>query len=160
LGVVRLLFGKDANTQVREAATGNNICHLAARHSADTDVLEYVVKNARLDAFERNNAGDTALTIVQQLQNQKAIEILEEYQEVYDDSGKKTDELMAELMGEDQKNEKAKQKRKEKKHRSKLQKLAEKHGCSIEELEVVFRQQEEKKRQEEKEREMAALKAE
>ena len=47
---------------------------------------------------------------------------------------------MAELLGEDEKNEKARQKKKEKKHRSKLQKLADKNNCSIEDLEKVFKQ--------------------
>ena len=59
---------------------------------------------------------------------------------MYDDSAQKTDELMAELLGEDEKNEKARQKKKEKKHRSKLQKLADKNNCSIEDLEKVFKQ--------------------
>ena len=56
---------------------------------------------------------------------------------------------MAELLGEDEKNEKARQKKKEKKHRSKLQKLADKNNCSIEDLEKVFKQQEEQKKREE-----------
>ena len=64
---------------------------------------------------------------------------------------------MAELLDEDQKNEKARQKKKEKKHRSKLQKLADKNGCTIEQLEAVFKQQEEQKKKEERDREMAAL---
>jgi len=123
-------------------------------------VLEYVVKNAKIDIFERNQAGDTPLTIVQALQNQRAIEIFEDCQDLWDDTAKKTDELMAELMGEDEKNEKARQKRKEKKHRSKLQKLAEKHQCTIEQLETVFKEQEEQKKREEKEQELAVLRAE
>ena len=50
---------------------------------------------------------------------------------VEDEAFKKTDELMAELMGEEDKTERAKQRKKDKKHRSKLQKLADKHGCTI-----------------------------
>ena len=135
LGVIKVLFGKEANHMVKESSTGNNILHLAARYCSNPEVLEYVVKNAKIDIFERNNAGDTPLTIVQALQNTRAIQIFEECQDLYDDSAQKTDELMAELLGEDEKNEKARQKKKEKKHRSKLQKLADKNNCSIEELE-------------------------
>ena len=92
---------------VTEASTGNNILHLAARYCSSPEVLEYVVKNAKIDIFRRNNAGDTPLTIVQTLGNERAIAIFEECQDIFDDSGKKTDELMAELLGEDEKNEKA-----------------------------------------------------
>ena len=42
----------------------------------------------------------------------------------------------------------------------KLQKLAEKHNCSIEQLESHFKEQEEKKKREERERELAAQEAE
>ena len=102
--VVKLLFGKgDANHSVYESSTGNNIAHLAAKFcpADDVEVLEYVVKNARVDPFERNKQGDTPLTIVRALGNQRAIEILEDCQADFDDTAKKTDELMAELMGED-----------------------------------------------------------
>jgi len=51
LEVVKLLFGNEANHNVREAVTNNNILHLAARYSTNEQVLEYVVKNAKLDIF-------------------------------------------------------------------------------------------------------------
>ena len=105
---------------MRESTTNNNILHLAAKHCTDNQVIEYVVKNCRLDIFERNNAGDTAMTICSHQQNQRGCEIIEECQDQLDDSAKKTDELMDELLDEEAKNEKAKQRKKEKKHRSKL----------------------------------------
>ena len=126
----------------------------------DIKVLSYVVKNARVDVFDRNNAGDTPLTICNQRGNEEAAKIIEECQEVNDQTAAKTDELMAELMGAEEKNERARLRKKEKKHRSKLQKLAEKHNCSVEQLEQVFKEQEEQKRKEERERELAAQEAE
>ena len=104
--VVKSLFGKDANHLVREAQTNNNILHLAAKHCVNHEVLEYVVKNAKIDIFERNSSGDTALTIAQAGNNTKAVEIIEECQDLLDETGKKTDELMTELMGEEKKDEK------------------------------------------------------
>ena len=44
------------------------------------------------------------------------------------------------LFADEERKEKEKAKKKEKKHRSKLQKLAEKNGCSIEQLEQVFKE--------------------
>ena len=110
--------------------------------------------------FERNLAGDTAHTIAIQCKNTRAAEILQGCQAEFDDSEQKTDELMAELLGQDEKNEKARQKKKDKKHRSKLQKLADKNKCTIDELETHFKKEEERKKQEEQDREMAALMAE
>ena len=140
--VVRTLFGREANHFVKQASTGSNIMHLVAQHTSNNEVLEYVVKNSKANIFERNNAGDTPLTICQSMGNAEGSKIIEECQEVNDDTAKKTDELLSELMGEEDKNERARQRKKEKKHRSKLQKLAEKHGCSIEQLEQVFKEQE------------------
>jgi len=76
---VRVLFGAECNHFVFEASTGNNVLHLAAKNCSESiQVLEYVLKNSRLDMFARNTAGDTALTIVSLSKNSRAIEILEE----------------------------------------------------------------------------------
>ena len=120
IDVIKTLFGKDANQFVREDGTNNTIVHLAAKHCTDQEALKYIVKNTKVEIFARNSEGDTALTICQQLENTAAQEIIEECMGLLDDTGKRTDELMAELMGQDEKNEKAKQKKKEKKQRSKL----------------------------------------
>ena len=86
--------------------------------------------------------------------------MINEAQEMFDDTGKKTDAFLAELMGEEDKEKKAAQKKKEKKHRAKLQKPAEKEGCTVGELESVFKRKEEQKKQDEREREIALLRAE
>lgn len=153
LAIVKGLFAKEANHLVKESSTGNTILHLAAEYCTEYDVFEYLVKNARVDLFQRNNAGDTVLTICQSRGDAKFTNLVEESQRLLDDSAKKTDELMAELIGEENKTEKARAKKKEKKHRSKLQKLADKHGCTIDQLEQVFKEQEEKKKEEERARE-------
>lgn len=67
---------------------------------------------------------------------------------------------MAELVGEEEKNERARQRKKEKKHRSKLQKLADAEGCSIEDLEVRWKQREEQKKIDDLKKEQAAIEAE
>ena len=118
------------------------------------------MKNLKIDPFERNTDGDTVLTICQAKGNQKGVELIQSLQDLYDDSSKKTDELLAELLGEEEKNDKAKQKKKEKKHRSRLQKLAQQHNCTIEELEGVFKREEEERQRREKEKEAEALRLE
>lgn len=105
---VRLLFGADANHEVREAVTNNNIVHLAAKHCQDTAVLQYVVKNAKVDIFERNKQGDNALTICQQFNSAEAAKIIEDCQQAFDETGKKTDELLEQLLGQEEKDQRAK----------------------------------------------------
>ena len=112
---------------------------MAAKHTTDKDVLEYVVKNAKINLFERNANGDTALTISRDLKNDAAAKVIEDCQELFDDSGKATEDLMNEILGEEEKNDRARQRKKEKKKHSKLQKLADKHNCTIEQLEEVFK---------------------
>ena len=160
VGTVKALFGRDVNHGVTENSTGNNILHLAAKYSTDINVLEYVLKNARLDIFARNNEGDTALTLCQSVGNSEGVTIINQCQDCLDDSAKKTDELMAELVNEDEKNERIRQRKKEKKQRSKLQKLADAENCSIEELQEIWKEREQKKIAAEKEQERLALEAE
>ena len=93
---------------MKQNNTGSNILHLVAGGTNNNDVLEYVVKNAKVNIFERNNAGDTPLTICQAKGNSDGVKIIEECQEVNDDTAAKTDELMNELMGEEEKTERAK----------------------------------------------------
>ena len=76
VGTVKALFGRDVNQSVTENSTGNNILHLAAKYSTNIEVLEYVVKNARLDIFARNNEGDTALTLCQSVGNADGVAII------------------------------------------------------------------------------------
>ena len=101
VSTVKALFGRDIGHDVTENSTGNNILHLAAKYSTEIEVLQYIVKNARLDIFARNNEGDTALTLCQSVGNTRGVEIINECQDCLDDSAKKTDELMAELINEE-----------------------------------------------------------
>ena len=61
--MIKMLFANDANHFVKENGTKNNILHLAAKHMSDISVLEYAVKNAKVNIFDRNSEGDTPLTI-------------------------------------------------------------------------------------------------
>ena len=71
--VIRALFGMGdiINHEILEQSTGNNILHLAAKYCTrdSADVVEYIVKNAKIDLFARNNAGDTPLIIASAVQN-------------------------------------------------------------------------------------------
>lgn len=40
----------------------NNLLHIAAQHN-NNKILEYISKNLKIDIFERNNFGETALNI-------------------------------------------------------------------------------------------------
>ena len=45
------------------------------------------------------------LTLCQASGNQKGVELIEKIQDMYDESSKRTEELMAELLGEEEKSE-------------------------------------------------------
>ena len=47
---------------------GNNLIHLAAKYES-TQILAYLVENTRINAFERNEKGETALSIAQDKKN-------------------------------------------------------------------------------------------
>ena len=134
---VRALLAQQADYRVRDKATGSNLFHLAAEKCASDTVFEYLFKNLKVDVFARNGAGHTPLTLCEASpwKSERRIACIEEVQSLYDESAKKTDELLDELVAEEDKKERATQKRKEKKHRSKLLKLAEKHGCTVDQLE-------------------------
>jgi len=146
LQVVKMLMANDSNQRVKVKGTQDNLLHLCAKYFSNNDVLKYLVENSKLDIFERNAAGETVLTICQQKGNTEGIKLIEKVQELFDKSGKNTEDLLAELEGDEEKNEKARQKKKEKKYRNKLSKLALQHNCSVEEVVEVLRQQEEDKK--------------
>jgi len=78
----------------------------------------------RLNIFERNNNGETALSIVQERKNLKAIEVLEGQAKINDKTKMKTDDLLNDLLEEEKKNDLQKQKKKDKKKRAKIRYLA------------------------------------
>lgn len=53
----------------------NNVLQVAAAHD-NNKVMEYIVKNLEVDTFWRNNAGETALTICQNNNNEAGVELL------------------------------------------------------------------------------------
>ena len=122
--IVKHFLDRGAHTHMKVSSNQDTMLHLAAKHCKEFKILDYLVKNLKIDPFERNTDGDTVLTICQAKGNQKGVELIQSMSDLFDDSSKKTDELLAELLGEEEKNDKAKQKKKEKKHRSRLQKLA------------------------------------
>ena len=97
-----------------------------------------------MDIFARNAEGQTAYHLCENSlsKTKRRLEIIKEVEQLYDESAKRTDELMDELMAEEERQLKISQKKKEKKQRSKLQKLAEKNGCTVEQLEHLFAERE------------------
>lgn len=118
---MKQLLAAQANFQQREKGTGDNILHLAARHCPSLEILEYLVRSLNQEMlFERNLKGDTPLSISITKGNQKAVDLLERLQVVYDKTSKNTSDLMDSLQAEEQKAEREKQKRKDKKYRQKI----------------------------------------
>ena len=79
VNTVRILFSHRANQKVVEASSGNNILHLAVKHCGEnTEILNYVIKNAGIDIFARNSSGETAISMARSRGNAKACEIIEE----------------------------------------------------------------------------------
>jgi ankyrin repeat protein len=114
---------------------GNTLPHIAAIHGNDK-LLAYIVTLDKINIFERNNEGETALSIAQSKKNTKAIEILETHAQKNDHTKLKTDELLNDLLQEENKQELLKQKKKEKKKRAKIRQLAEKEGVTYAEMET------------------------
>ena len=62
LECVRLLLQSKANPSLTDSY-GNTLLHIAAIYGSN-DILKYLVQNLRqISIFERNNAGETALSI-------------------------------------------------------------------------------------------------
>lgn len=97
--------------------------------------------------FERNLKGDTPLSICITNKNQKAVDLLEKLQVHYDKTSKNANDLFASLEAEDARAERERQKRKEKKYKAKLQKLAERDHCSVEETQKRLNAEKEAKAQ-------------
>lgn len=77
---VKLLLSRGADYRIREKGTDNNILHLCAKvNKNNTNILEYLARNLKLNLFERNNDGDTPLSICQYNKNVAACKILEQF---------------------------------------------------------------------------------
>lgn len=94
LECLKMLLGSKADTSVVDTF-GNTLLHIAAIYQ-NYDALEYLIKNSsNLNVFERNNKGDTPLSIVQGRKDEssaRALKLLEWYAQNYGDQTKeKTD---------------------------------------------------------------------
>lgn len=76
--------------------------HLAVL-SGNIDSLEYLLRNfPNLSVFDRNEKGETALSIAQERKLAKAISLLERYQQnVGDKTQENTEQLLNELLEEE-----------------------------------------------------------
>ena len=87
-----------ANFKVHDKRTGDNILHLAVRWSTKIEIIEYLVRSLSSDLlFERNNKGETPLSISNSLKNTRATDLLEQLQQVYDKTDKKAEDLLTQL---------------------------------------------------------------
>jgi ankyrin repeat protein len=61
LDCVKALLGKGVDYRC-EDDYGNNVLHIAAINGSN-QILEFLCKNLKMELFERNKAGDSALSI-------------------------------------------------------------------------------------------------
>lgn len=133
LECVKALLNKGVDYKC-EDDQGNTVLHIAAINGCN-QILDFLCKNLKMELFTRNKAGDTTLSICQQQQNQRGVEIMKSFEADYDKSRVYADDLLGELMMEEEHHEKEKEKRKQKKIRNKLNKIAKTENISVEEVE-------------------------
>lgn len=156
LDVVKALLSAGAGFNSRDK-DGSNLLHITAR-SGPVPVLEYLVKNLPQEyLFERNQKGETPLTICEAAKNTRGVQMLESLQAQYDRSHNKADDLLAQLEAEEEREAREKAKRKEKKYRSKVAKIAAKEGISVDQVEEKKAEERMRKDREEEEKEKARL---
>jgi len=80
LECVKILLSQNADQKCREAQTDNSLLHLCAKYSTKNEIMEYIVKNLKLNLFERNKNGDTPISICEANKNVKSVKLLEKYQ--------------------------------------------------------------------------------
>ena len=110
LDCLKVLLQQGANFAARDEYN-NGLLHIAALNS-NNKMLDYLSKNLKIDIFERNRKGETALNICQTNKNATGIEILEKFQQECDNSRSLANELLNELENEEAHGEEAKAKRK------------------------------------------------
>jgi len=106
LECVKLLLQNDASPNVKDEA-GNNLLHLAALNGNNA-ILDYLSKNLKINIFERNQKGETALNICQLNKNADGTKILQQYTDEFDSSKNQAQQLLDEIEKEEAKTEKAK----------------------------------------------------
>lgn len=148
LECVKVLLRNDANWKMTDEQ-GNTLLHIASKNQ-NNKILDYLTKNlTNINICERNEGGETALSICQGLKNKQGAEILEQYLDKYDSSKKTAEQLLNELEKEEEMTEEARAKRRMKKWRAKINKLAKQEGKTPEEIEQRLLLEEEQKRLEE-----------
>jgi len=132
LDVIKQLLASQSNFNIREKSTGNNILHLAAIYPK-LEIIDYLGRSLNQEMlFERNQKGDTPLSIVETNKNQSAIDAFEKLQAIYDKSGEKSNALLSQIEAEEAKAERERQKKKDKKYAQKLKKMAERDHVTVE----------------------------
>ena len=134
LDCLKLILQHGADFRCKDE-NSNTLLHIAAMNN-NIKMLDYLAKNLKIDIFERNKQGETALNICQKLKNEKGIALLLQYQGQYDESKNTAAELMNELCKEEEESEEAKAKRKAKKWRNKINRIAKAEGIKPEEVEA------------------------
>lgn len=110
LDCVKALLNKGVDYKC-EDDQGNTVLHIAAINGS-IKILDFLCQNLRIELFKRNKAGETTLSICQQQQNQRGVQILERFKADYDKSGTAAEELLGELEKEVEDTEEAKAKKK------------------------------------------------
>lgn len=116
----KLLVSKGAEVNVKDQS-GSTLLHIAAIYS-NNNALEFLLNNShKLNVFERNQNGETPLSIAQEKKDQRAMKHLEDYAKRYGDQTKQnTDQLLNDLLEEEEKEKQKKLKNKEKNKRQKI----------------------------------------
>ena len=130
---------------------GNTVLHIAAMNG-NNKALNYLSKNLKINLFERNQSGETALNICSTLKNAEGAKILEQHAKEYDVSQAIAEKLLEQLGQEEEHDEEAKAKRKQKKWRNKVNKIAKQENISVEEVEKRLAEEEDRKKEEEAQR--------
>lgn len=84
LDCVKVLLNNGADFNAKDDC-GNNLLHIAASYGHNK-MLDYFTKNLKIGIFERNNKGETALTICQTNKNKEGINCLEQFTSIHDNS--------------------------------------------------------------------------
>lgn len=153
LELVKFLVAESNLTQVQVDSTGDNLIHLAAKYATKREILEYLARTIPELIFQRNQQGETPLSIAQQKDKSDFVKMLESFAAQYDKSSASTNDLLASLEAEEEKKAREAQKRKEKKYQQKLRKLAERDNLTVEETQKRLENEKLRKKEEEEKQE-------
>lgn len=147
LDCVKALLNHNADFTKKDIF-GNTILHIAALNG-NNQMMDYIAKNLKLNIFDRNNKGETALYICQANANTEGVKIMDSFHQEYDQSKNLAESLLNELEKEDKHEEDEKAKRKQKKWRNKINKLSKQLNMTGEEVEERLAKEAEEKKENE-----------